>query len=369
MNGCSTMSNPHTTALAYDTIGRRRPREAEMRMRRMAACVVGSWLLATASWATAGETTAARTAVVVATTRSEPAGGALLEAIRGHSSEWHGASLVELSVEAHPEHARKLGITRTPTVVVVHRDAQGKSQRVGSLVAPADPQYAASWIRATVNRVGGRVNRGPADPSVVRTGFGGSPSAQATYLPPTVTPQAAPSPGPAVVQQTATPLTLTLPTAPVVVQQQPQTFVVAPAPTPHIIVATTAPNAPTVAYTQAAPPSLFLSPGASQALPAVATAPGFAAPAAAPAAVGVVHPGLLDSLLGTIGEHFARKKWPRVQPMTVPMALTTVPQAVVQQAPVVQQSVPQAAPEVSTQPLASPQADSRAHHGLFGRRR
>jgi hypothetical protein len=189
-------------------------------------------------------------------------------------------------------------------------------------------------------------------------------------------PQVAPVPFqvPPVVSAPAAPPTVIAPAAPsFVVQQQAPTLIMSPAPAPNIVFAPSAPAMPTITVMQPASapvasaptasnvPQLFLSaPAAAPAAAAptfamaptaaptfamapaaptfamaptsmVAAAPATQPVAAAPTAnigqgpftttvLTTIAPSLLDNLLGAIGEHFARKRQPRLQMAPAPVA-------------------------------------------------
>lgn len=119
--------------------------------------------------------------------------------------------------------------------------------------------------------------------------------------------------------------------APVVLQPQAATVIVGPTPPPNIVIASAPATAPTVTYATVAPPpastpNLFLAPSPTAAPQSAAAAPAtqalyLSAPvpaAAAPTALVLMAPNLLDRALGTLGEHLARRKNPRVQLATTP---------------------------------------------------
>lgn len=139
-------------------------------------------------------------------------------------------------------------------------------------------------------------------------------------------------------QPAAQPVYVAAPSSTVVVQPPAQTVVMAPQPAPRIIFAAPAAQPATflLAPMVPAPAPMMAAPAALAAAP-----PG---PSPAPATVlSLSAPGLVDRLLGTVGEHFARKKEPRLQTVTAGQApLSFVP--VGQPAPAGYAPAPAAAP-------------------------
>ena len=183
------------------------------------------------------------------------------------------------------------------------------------------------------------------------------------------------------------PYGISVPSAPIVVTPGAPSIYVAQAPPPNVYLTTAAQSAPNVYISQAVQPHQQLFVAAPLALPpsapanvtmlasSFAAAPQALATQAPPQAIIVHSPGLFGHLIGTIGEHLVKYKWPRVQLGTAPMATTqTLPMmtyaAAPQSIPMSPQQVVVNPPSQPTPPMATPQSTyvPEARHGWFHKR-
>lgn len=293
----------------------------------------------------------------------------------------------EMPAESYAAQVRRLGVKSYPMVIVYRRGAKGL-ETAGHQAGPMDTYFVLGWLSTLGLKPEAEKGPAPAvasanapvsDPAVTRTRLqiasGQAHPSEQAYQPPPPPPQPPYQPPPQyyqtphpqpVYQQPAmfapAPQPVVVPTAsaPVVFQPQATQIVVGPTPPPVISFVQ---QAPTPAFSFAAPapapspapapqPNLFAAAPVPSPAPAPAPAPApsaapvfmMAAPAPAPApaaaptqvafapiaqapAPGVMvlkSPGLINSLIGTLGEHLAQKKNPRIQMASAP-ALSPAP--------------------------------------------
>ena len=294
-----------------------------------------------------------RPTLIVATTPSDASSRwlrAVLPAALGHAYQ-----LAELDAQAHPEWAQRLGITGVPGVALYVRGPGGLTL-LGSRSGVSEPRAILAWLGNP-----GRTDTTArlADPALERTQYT-SPQGPTTQAPPPSHAPAPPppafAPAPVPVYQAATPVyqiqaplsqapalaplvVSPAPSPPILVNPPQQTIVMAPQPPPNIVAAAPCPS-PTVAMVPgvSSPPiQLFMSvPNQPTTTPTFVAAPVVAAPtasvpvgaasvtaaptaiapalvAAAPATAILISPGLCARIIGTIGEHLAIWKNPRIQ--------------------------------------------------------
>jgi hypothetical protein len=308
-------------------------------------------------------------------------------------------SFTEMAAESHAAQVKGLGIRAYPTVLVYRRGAKGL-ECMGAMTQPENASYLLGWLSGLGLGLG-QVSGAPApvDPGVSRTQYAtgqagpsgqGPPMPSGQHYPP---PQPPPTPPPVVQQPYIPPSppptyqvapvvtgpapvpTLIAPAAPTyVVQQQPATIMMAPAPAPTVVQlqpAQAPPMASAPPMGNAPPQNLFTQPAQAPPTGAAppANAPSYAPPtypqqvayapptqpvASAPQQVGqgpiaaavlttvLTNPSLWERILGTIGEHLAQKKNPRIQ----------MGQAPVMQAPMTGQAPPAGQAPVAYAPAA-----------------
>ncbi len=361
-----------------------------------------------------------RPIALVVTSRSNAASQEFRRALAAHAavrSRVYPAQFTELSIEANPELARKLGITAVPTVLLYRRGASGLVL-VARKSPPLEAATVVGWLAETVKAAA------HLDPEVVRTLGHKTAVVQASPQQVVSQPQVVQQPQ-VVVQQPQVPTTLpTTPTvstpitgpqaapvvlqpssAPVVIQPAPMNVVVGPAPAPVVTFVQGPSQAPQISLAAPAPATtqtnLFVAgPQVSPQQPTVASSPQQQAQVAAPqvaqaptappqtvqlvstvqaaqplvqaqgapgvqTALLLQQPHLLNRMLAALGRHLAQKGNPRLvmnttttnTPMTVQVPTTMTVQVPSVAAPQQVATVPavQAAPAV----VASPQAGCR----------
>lgn len=279
-------------------------------------------------------------------------------------------------------------------VRVYVRGAQGPQVLAKLDDAKTAPQIVA-WLK-TLRRPASATSKSDAKLAQTNHWQHAAPSSQAGYPPPPapvvpVAPPVAPvappqtlvplavSPPAAstyVAQPAAAPIVLQTPSPSILLQQTAPTIYIAPPAQPaNIQILTPPPAAPSVSVLQPAQAvqtqQLFLAPAAVAPAPAPAAyapapaayapaayapaayAPAYAAAAAPAATVVAVQPGLLGHIIGSVGEHLAKFKNPRLR-------VTAAPAAAVAPAPAYAPSAPAYAPQyyqqAPVQPVSPPVA-------------
>ena len=314
--------------------------------------------LAEATWSTQKT---GRPTVVVATSSRSPESLALRRDLLGIAEARSLAGTIHFAEMPESRYAvqlRALRVDGFPTVIVYRRGSKGL-EVVDTLSRPKDAYVVTAWLGTLgLESAADRPDEGlvraqhatPQRPNPTPQAPPQPPPYQPPYQPPYV-PQYAPQPQYAPIVQTpaAAPMVLSQPGPTFMVQQQAPTIMLAPPSAPNIVVMQAPSQAPSVSYAPQGPasapaPNFFApAPQPSQAPPAyapqqpmmmVAQAP---QPAQAPA-VGqgpllataatmiLTNPSLIDSMLGTIGEHFANKKNPRIKMVQAP-AIAQAPTA------------------------------------------
>ncbi len=291
-------------------------------------------------------------------------------------------TVADWPVDADPRFESKT----LPRLALYRRGSSGP-ELAGQKNTQVEPTSTLIWLRT----LGILAQTTKVDPDLARTQYAtpqappvAAPMAPFAVAPPPTALMALPQSVSMVNVPPAAPFAISVPSAPIVVTPSAPSVYVTPAPAPNVYVTTAPPSAPNVYLTQAAPQpaQLFVAtPSAIAHAPTANVAYAPVAYSAAPQAmpqtsqVMILHsPGLIENLIGTVGEHMAKRKWPRVQVSSSP-ATTAVAQSVAYHAgPQSIQMSPQPAlvnpPIVPAPPMASPQGTQvpEARHGWFHKR-
>jgi hypothetical protein len=359
--------------------------------------------------------------LVLVTSRAAPASLELWRALVNDRSIWAERRLlflVQLPVETHIREIRSLGVSQAPALLLIRRD--GRELKVaGQHMGSMDPAFVAGWLALLEGLPGGalspradgavqRVNHASASPQATQPDIAPPPSKMTAdqphlyqpLVPPAAPPAQPPQPmTPAYQQAQPMPLVYAPPQPPIYIQPAAPTIVMGPAPMPNVAYAPS-----TVPAYGAALPQPMVSPGgpnlpsaqspsydapqtasAPASLPwyapmpyptSYATAPGYvpasapgwysAAPAQAPM---LKAPGLLCSLIGTLGEHLAGLKNPRIKMTSVPVYAPVAPSALPEcpTHPAAPPVPPMEYGAVASVPRPSPQDDGSSHHRILRR--
>jgi hypothetical protein len=331
---------------------------------------------------------AGRPTVIVATSSSLANAKSFfreMQALLEVRSACQGVHVVELPAEASPDVARRLRISTYPAILAFRQGAV-VPELVGRKDGLANASLAVDYVCGLALDSGGdKPGEKLLDTKVTRTGLfhhdvlpspQGTVSAAPPAAPPAQPQQMTPvlaMPAAMVSAPAAPPVTVSAAAPSIIFQQQaPNIYVAPPAQPANIQILAPPPAAPNVSVLQpAASPSQMFLPAAAPAMMAVpAAAPAMTAPAAAPMAA--IPPGPFGRLIGNLGEHLMRFKYPRVPATTTTMLaqpaalapLAAVPAALT---PVAVPAAPAAPYNPPAAPTPTPQnAQPTDHgHGLF----
>ena len=306
--------------------------------------------------------------LVLTSAENSQSRSALIEIASAVDAEGLLVTVAEWSVDRDP----KFDPATLPRLALFYKSDKGLAL-AGQKTTDIQVSSTLGWVRS----LGIGTQNRKVDAALNRTQY-------ATPQAPPAAPQAFAAPPPVMMapQQAVLPVPaasaygVSVPSASIVVSPSAASIYVTAAPAPNVFIAqpVQSPSQLFVGSPMSLPPSPVTPVGIMAASYAVAPQQ---AVAQASSGVMILHsPGLLESLVGTIGEHLARRKWPRVQMGSAP-TLTTIPQNMAYAAG--PQSIPMSpqpvavsppAPSPPPTPLASPQSDQvpQARHGWFHKR-
>lgn len=315
-----------------------------------------------------------RPCVLVLTSAANPQSrAAWVEVAKAIEAEGLAVNVAEWPVDRDPTYDP----TTLPRLALFHRSDKGLAL-AGQKGSDFQASSTVSWIRSL-----GVVTQNPKlDAALSRTQYAtpqtSAPVPQSIPVPPPSVMMAAPQAMPMVNVPTASAFGVSVPSASIVVSPSAPSVYVTPAPAPNIYMAQPVqqPSQLFVAAPLALPPSPVTQVGMMAATYAVAPQQAQAIAQAAPQVMILHSPGMLESLIGTIGEHLAKRKWPRVQVGSTPTLTTTIAtqnmaySAGPQSIPMSPQPVYVNPPSPPPTPMASPQSEQvpQARHGWFHKR-